>query len=130
MLHSKPNIRAMWLGPQDDVAQVAEALKQHHALLPIQNNGEYQHIADAVRRKLGSEEIVAFPEKVRRLVADLPNAGYDNVARDLLLALDNGGDVWEWGIAPRLRNGRNCYAYGWCIVREGQIVASLCHSTS
>ena len=98
--------------------------------IPTQNNRSNQHIADALKRKLTSEEVQAFPETVQRLVADLPRAGFNDVARELLCALEDGGDVWEWGIDPHMREGRNSYAYGWCIVREGQIVASLCHSTS
>jgi hypothetical protein len=98
--------------------------------IPVQNDKSNQHIADALQRKLAPEEVLAFPAEVRRLVASLPNAGFETAAGTLLLALEGGGDVWEWVIEPHIRNGRSSYAYGWCIVREGQIVASLCHSTS
>jgi hypothetical protein len=127
----KEKFKAMWLGPQEDKAQVLAALKQHHAfhVLPIQIDAGVQHIADHVRRKLEGEELAAFPEKIMSWVRQ--SGRFSDVAATLLASVEQGGDVWEWGIDPHVKpNGGYSYSYGWCVVRDGQVVASLCHSTS
>jgi hypothetical protein len=127
----KEELKALWLGPAEEKAQVLAALKQQHAfhVLPTQSDATVQHIADHVRRKLEGGEIAAFPEMIMSLVCQLPS--FSDVAARLLASVEQGGDIWEWGIDPYVKpNGGYSYSYGWCVVRDGQVVASLCHSTS
>jgi hypothetical protein len=131
----KKNVGIIWLGPLADKAQVFDAFVQYHAawkrrnaLLPKQEHCGYQHIADSVRRKLDDDEVMNFPDTINELVRGLPC--FEDVAKKLLSSLGVGCDVWEWGIDPHMRHGRNSYSYGWCIVKDGQILSTLCHSSS
>ncbi len=47
----------------------------------------------------------------------------------LLRSMQADDELWEWewfGMIGR----RNAYSIGWCVVREGAVVQSFCHSSS
>lgn len=47
----------------------------------------------------------------------------------LVRLMKEGDEIWEW--EWRGRSGpRNGYSFGWCVVRNGEAIASHCHSYS
>ncbi len=130
MKKNKDYVGTIWLGPLEDRTQVLEALKQYQAtlkrrngLLPKQRDSRFQKIADNVWRKLESSELVDLPDRVNELVRGLS----PDIARVFLSSLEAGGDVWDWEITWQGR-GRSNLDCGWCVVLDGQIVATLCYS--
>jgi hypothetical protein len=39
-----------------------------------------------------------------------------------------GDEVWDWGYHAKEEDGRNTASHGWCLVRDGKIIKSICWS--
>ena len=47
----------------------------------------------------------------------------------LLLQMQAGDQLWEWEWHATVGR-RNCYSFGWVVIRDRQEIASHCHSSS
>lgn len=48
---------------------------------------------------------------------------------DLLAVMQPEDQLWEyeWYEPP---GGRDCYSFGWCVIRQGRVIDIYCHSYS
>jgi hypothetical protein len=88
-------------------------------------------VLDHLLKQLVGEEAKIACSEIHDFGARYPDSKVH--AEELLDSYKEGVDLWEWGIdrfeAPGTLAGFG-YSYGWCTIKDGQVLASLCHSYS
>jgi len=91
--------------------------------MPYQKEQSNQQDLECLRPDLRKK---VSPRELKHMLASekpIQHSLWEGFKNDLR---KRGGEVWEWDNSENLPDGRISASSGWCIIRSGKIVNSIC----